>query len=126
MVKGSRRGNLGAAIRAGHFEIVSGVLPDQGGTDDGPDPHRLLESSLAACTIITVQMYANRKNWPLESTEVEVDVVSEGVEGTQITRKISFSGSLDAEQLKRLLQIANKCPIHRLLSSKIEIVTTLK
>ncbi len=55
MVTGSRRGNLGAAVRAGNFEIVSGVLPAQGGADDGPDPHRLLEAALAACTVITVR-----------------------------------------------------------------------
>ncbi len=125
MVTGSRRGDLGAAIRAGNFEIVSGVLPEQGGTDDGPDPHRLLEAALAACTIITVQMYANRKGWPLKSTDVKVNIVSETGTMVSIARDISFTGELAEEQKKRLFEIANKCPIHKLLISTVDIQSVL-
>ena len=121
MVTGRRSGDLAATIRAGNFEIISGVLPDEGGTDDGPNPHRLLEAALASCTVITVQMYANRKGWPLKSTNVAVNIVKEDVTGTSILREISFDGDLSEEQRGRLFDIANKCPLHKLLMGKIEI-----
>jgi putative redox protein len=121
MVTGHRRENLGASIRAGNFEIISGLSREQGGIDDAPDPHRLLEASLAACTIITVQMYANRKSWPLTSTDVTVKILSESPERTVISREISFTGELSEEQKARLFEIANKCPIHHLLKSAVEI-----
>jgi putative redox protein len=126
MIKGTRTGNLAAVIRAGHFEILSGVLQDQGGTDDGPSPHELVEAALAACTIITIQMYANRKEWPLEGTDVEVKITSEDKSGTVFQRDISFRGQLNGEQRTRLFEIANKCPIHRLLIGKVEVISTLK
>lgn len=125
MVTGRRFENLGAVIRAGDYEIVSGVLPDSGGANEGPDPHRLLEAALASCTIITVQMYANRKQWPLRGVNATVDILSEGPEGTVIKRDVSFEGDLTDEQRARLFDIAGKCPIHRLLSGKVEIKSTL-
>lgn len=130
MVIGRRRGHLGATLRAGNFEIISGVSPDQGGADDGPDPHQLLEAALSACTIITVQMYADRKQWPLVSVDVVAKVESEkkgadGVTETTISRAITFEGELSLEQRQRLFEIAEKCPIHRLLSGKTEIQSTL-
>lgn len=121
MVVGRRNGNLGAVMRAGNFEIISGLSPEAGGVDDGPDPHRLLEASLAACTIMTVQMYANRKGWPLDSVDVTVRIEKEDAGGTEFNREIFFRGELSPEQRERLFEIANKCPIHRLLSGKIEI-----
>jgi putative redox protein len=125
VVTGRRPKDLVAAIRAGNFEIISGLLPEQGGADEGPDPHRLLEASLAACTILTVQMYANRKGWPLESANVNVNIRSESASGTTIARTISFSGQLDDEQKKRLFEIANKCPIHRLLIGTVVVESVL-
>lgn len=125
MVVGTRFADLAAAIRAGHFEIISGVLPNQGGKDEGPDPHQLVESALAACTIITVQMYANRKSWPLEAVNVTVKIEKEGSEGALFHRDISFRGDLSSEQRERLFEIANKCPIHKLLANKIEITSSL-
>lgn len=121
MVTGRRSGDLAATIRSGNFEIISGVLPQEGGTDDGPNPHRLLEAALASCTIITVQMYANRKGWPLKSTNVMVNIVKEDATGTVLSREISFDGDLTDEQRDRLFEISNKCPLHKLLSGKIEI-----
>ncbi len=122
MVTGSRMENLAALFKTNHFTIVSGVLPELGGNDEGPNPHEILETALGACTVITVQMYANRKQWDLKSTDVTVKVDSEG-EKTHITRTISFQGDLSAEQREKLLEIANKCPIHRLLLSQVEIET---
>ena len=125
MVVGQRTGNLGAVIRAGHFEVISGVLPAKGGDDEGPDPHELLETALAACTIITVQMYANRKQWPLSSVHCSIKIDKEGPEGTFITREISFEGDLTDEQRARLFDISEKCPIHKLLTGKVEITSKM-
>lgn len=123
MVQASRTSNLAAAIRTDNFEIISGVKPNLGGNDEGPNPHELLEGALAACTIITVQMYANHKKIKLESTNVIVKTISESKEHSVLERSISFVGELTIEEKAKLLEIADKCPIHKLLSSKIEIQT---
>lgn len=121
MVQGERFGNLAASIAAGNFSIVSGVLPKEGGDDEGPNPHELVEAALAACTIITVQMYANRKQIKLNSTHVKVEIQSESKEKSSIKREIRFDGDLSEEEKKKLMEIANKCPIHKLLESQITI-----
>jgi putative redox protein len=125
MIIASRNADLSALIKAGSHEIVAGEPSKLGGGDEGATPHELLEASLAACTIITVQMYANRKMWPLRSTNVEVRIDKEEAGAAHILREISFEGDLSQEQRERLLTIANKCPIHKLLSGKIEITTAL-
>lgn len=124
MVTGQRKELLVATMVAGNFSIISGVPEKLGGRDEGPNPHELLEAALAACTIITVQMYADRKGIPLESTDVKVTTVSEGAESV-ISRELSFRGNLTPEQKTRLTEIADKCPIHKLLESKVTIQTTV-
>lgn len=122
MITATRKGNLAAVSTVRDHQVVSGTSAKNGGNDEGMNPHELLEASLASCTIITVQMYAARKSWNLESTEVVVTTDSEGAQ-SHLTRTISFKGDLDEEQRKRLLDIANMCPIHKLLSSQITIET---
>jgi len=109
---------------------------EHGGTDAGPDPHELLLASLGACASVTVQMYADRKQWPLEAVRVvlsyaevpaENRVESEtkmGMAGL-VKIEISFAGDLTEDQQRRLLEIAGRCPIHRMLSSPVPIQTTL-
>jgi putative redox protein len=99
--------------------------PALGGVDEAPDPHRLLESALAACTILTAQLYANRKGWPLEGTDAFVKIVAEGPEGNRIQRGVKFRGALTEEQRARLLEIVNQCPVHRFLErgAKVETIT---
>lgn len=125
MISGSRTGHLSATLKTETHEVIAGVLPALGGNDEGPSPHELLESALAACTIITVQMYANRKGWKLNSTNVSVEIVSEKTEGTSIVRTVKFEGDLSDDERQRLLDIANKCPIHKILSNPIKIETRL-
>lgn len=123
MIQAKRFENLAAEVVTSNFAIVSGVSSESGGNNEGPSPHELLEGALAACTIITVQMYANRKGIKLKNTHVEVNTQSETRERSVISRTIRFEGELSQEERTRLAEIANKCPIHKLLSSHIAIET---
>lgn len=117
-----------------HIWIADEPL-DSGGDDAGPGTYDLLLSSLAACTIITLHMYAGRKGWPLERVEIEMstekipardcdDCESDPNEMVDIIEsRVQFHGDLDEGQLKRLGQIAGRCPIHRSLSSETKIRT---
>jgi putative redox protein len=98
-----------------------------GGTQKGMNPHELLLGSLASCTAITLRMYANRKEWPLESVQVNVNIAVEAdaTKGTIIERTIQLNGNLSTEQKERLLYIANRCPIHKILSGVLHIATNL-
>ena len=101
---------------------------DNGGANRGPTPHHLLLSSLGACTAITLRMYAARKGWPLEAVEVELQFNPDGAPpdgASDIRRRVSLRGELDAAQRERLLQIANKCPIHNVLVGEVRITTSL-
>ena len=100
---------------------------DKGGANSAPDPTRLLLSSLGACTVITLQMYAARKQWPLAGVDVELQFNPSGkpASGTDITRRVSLRGELDETQRARLLQIANACPIHDALVGDVRIDTFL-
>lgn len=104
--------------------IVADEPHDLGGNDDGPEASELLLASLGTCTAITLRMYADRKEWPLEAVDVKLNMNKETEAGkltTNIERKIMLKGNLDEDQRKRLLQIANKCPVHKILTSTIEI-----
>lgn len=124
MISGQRKEALVAEVFVRDHSILAGLPEKLGGQDEGMDPHELLESALAACTILTAQLYANRKGIPLESTDVQVRILSEGAE-TQMSLEISFRGDLTDEQKARLTEIVGKCPIHRLLTSKVSIETTI-
>lgn len=98
---------------------------DAGGQQTGPDPHELVAGALAACTGMTVWMYAKRKAWLLEDVRVEVDIRHEG-ELTNIVRHVTFVGAaLDASQRERLAAIADKCPVHKLLVGHVHIQTDI-
>lgn len=124
MISAEMKENLKACLSNDKHFIMSDVDTKDGGEDSAFDPHEILEASLAACTSITVTMYARRKKWPLENIHTVVRITKEGSENN-IERKIDLIGNLDKEQKTRLLEIANKCPIHLFLEKATKVETSL-
>jgi putative redox protein len=135
VVHGSAAG-FAQEITVGSHRLSSDEPVQAGGTDSGPSPYDLLLSALGSCTSMTLGMYARRKSWPLESVTVRlrnsrihaVDCAEcETKEGMldRIELDIELAGTLSAEQRSKLLEIANKCPVHRTLVSEINIRTRL-
>ncbi|HRL71495.1 MAG: OsmC family protein [Flavobacterium sp.] len=113
-------------IRSETNFIVSDEPESSGGKDLGFSPKELLAASLASCTGITLRMYANRKGWDLTDIKVEITFDTDSVDNKfKIIRNIILSGSLDDSQKARLLNIADKCPIHKIITNPIEITTEL-
>jgi putative redox protein len=113
-------------LKSATHTIISDEPKDIGGKDLGFAPRELLASSLGACTVITLRMYANRKGWDLSDAKVEVTFDwDEDKSKSVMTRKVALFGTLDDAQRERLLKIANNCPIHKVLSNPIEIDTIL-
>ncbi|MBG6187564.1 OsmC family protein [Flavobacterium sp. CAN_S2] len=125
------KANIGTELYKTEIEsetnlIISDEPKSSGGQDLGFAPNELLASSLAACTAITLRMYANRKGWELTDVKVEVSFETNSVENKfKIVRDIQLLGNLDEDQQARLLIIADKCPIHKILTNPIEITTEL-
>ena len=95
-----------------------------GGLDSGPTPYDLLSAGLGACTAMTCRLYAERKNWPLERVVVEVGHTAKTASGPdRFVRKIAFQGALDEAQHARLLEIADRCPVHRTLTESAVVET---
>ena len=135
VVSENGRGPYGQRITAGRH-LLSADEPAPVGHDTGPTPYDLLLAGLGACTSMTLRMYASRKQWPLEGVTVTLrhsrihakdceDCATESGQLDRIDRVIQLSGALDAEQRRRLLEIADRCPVHRTLHSEVNVRTTL-
>jgi len=115
-------GPLQTAIQIGKHQLLSDASEALGGEDSGPEPHDLLAAALAACTALTVTMYARRKGMALDDVKVRIEHGQK--EGAYALRRhIEFVGALDVDQKARLLDIANKCPVHKTLTGTIRIQT---
>jgi putative redox protein len=103
-------------IEGGHAIVVD--EPAQaGGTDSGPRPTLLLASSLASCTAITMEMYAERKGWDIGEVEVDVDVAYDGATPASFEVSLRLPEGLSEEQRDRLRTIAGKCPVHKVVAA---------
>jgi len=112
-------------VSSGGHHIIVDEPESSGGGNTGADPQTLLLGSLGSCTAITLRMYFNRKNWPVEDITVDVQLFKTGAEKV-IKCLIDYNGELTAEQRLRLVQIASACPVHKILEKSIPIVTSLK
>ncbi len=130
----TRAGKFQQAVTVGPHHLTADEPVAAGGQDTGPGPYDFLLTGLGACTSMTMRMYADRKSLPLDRVTVTLKHSKiyakdceecETREGMldQIEREISIEGALDAEQRKKLMEIADKCPVHRTLHSEIRIVT---
>ena len=127
---------LTQAIEVGPHRLLGDELVEHGGSAKGPSPYEYLLVALGTCTSMTLQLYANRKGWPLERITVRLRHTKVPTGNTtndtkakdacdRIEREIELTGMLDDAQRQRLLDIARKCPVNRTLKSEIDIQTRL-
>ncbi|WP_263789671.1 bifunctional alpha/beta hydrolase/OsmC family protein [Salinibacter sp.] len=130
-------GTYRTAIQAGRHALVVDEPESVGGDDDGPTPYGFLLSALGSCTGMTLRMYADRKEWPLDETIVRLshekvhaedceDCDTEQGQVDRITREIEIRGRLSDDQRERLFEIANKCPVHRTLLGDVDVRSSLR
>jgi putative redox protein len=113
-----REGGYTHELEIREHRLIADEPADRGGADKGPTPTELLAASLASCTAITLEMYADRKEWDLGAVEVAVDYDEADKEKPASFKvKIRVPAALSDEQRERLLVIASKCPVHRALSA---------
>ncbi|MDB2607108.1 bifunctional alpha/beta hydrolase/OsmC family protein [Zobellia sp.] len=123
-------------MKVGNHFITADEPTDVGGNDFGPSPYELVSAGLSACTAMTIQMYAKRKDWKIDNVEVHTsynrshavdctDCESNATKIDTFEREIKLTSNLDEKQKQRILQIADKCPVHRTLHSKTQVITTL-
>jgi putative redox protein len=116
----NRSGTLRQAIRIRDHQLSADEPVEKGGDDTGPSPQELLAASLASCTAITMEMYANRKGWDVGDVEVACDYTpAERGCPTRFNLVMRFPDSLSEEQVERLRVIAAKCPVHRTLEGEV-------
>jgi putative redox protein len=121
-VTAKRRKGYAHDLTAGRHTLIADEPHDKGGTDTGPAPSQLLALSLASCTAITIEMYADRKGWDVGDLEVEVDYeLTKGKLPTRYDVILKFLGDLSNEQVESLREIAGRCPVHRALTGTVEI-----
>ena len=116
--------NYATAITTGHHKLTVDEGPELGGKDAGPAPYDLLSSALGACTVITLRMYAERKQWPVTAVQADIHFVRGEDKSERIDRVLRIEGA-DAEQKKRMAEIAERTPVTLTLKRSLEIRTTL-
>jgi putative redox protein len=131
------RGKFTLDVTVGPHHLLADEPTALGGGDEGPRPHEFLLAGLGACTAMTLRMYADRKGLPLKKVSVHLthrkikaadcpDCVTKEGEVEEMIREVVVEGDLDEAARQKLLDIANKCPVHRTLAGEIKIRTTLK
>jgi putative redox protein len=110
-------------LEGGH-ELIVDEPPAAGGTNAGPRPTQLLGASLAGCIAITMEMYAQRKEWDIGKVEVTVDMEYEGHVPRTFDVSVDLPAELDQEQRQRLLAIAARCPVHKVLAGEATVTVS--
>jgi len=115
-------------VTIGDYQLIADEPVSLGGTDLGPSPYELLSAGLGACTAMTIRMYVNLKGWKLDGINVNVSHRKEESDDGKskidvFSREIEFIGDFDEKQYKRMLIIADKCPVHKTLSESSRIET---
>ncbi len=134
VVRETGAGRFAQKIAAGPHALRADEPVEYGGDDTGPGPYDLLLAALGACTSMTVRMFAERKGWPLDRVSVTLahekihakdcaDCETREGRVDRIVRRLALEGNLDGAQRARLFEIADKCPVHRTLTSEVSIVT---
>jgi putative redox protein len=116
------QGKLQQIIEVGSHRLTADASVEAGGEATGPEPHDLLAAALGACTALTVTMYARRKGYKLDDVNVQISHAKQD-SSYVFNRRIHYLGELSGEERARLTDIANKCPVHKTLLGKIQIVT---
>ena len=131
-------GKFGTEVHTSSHRFIADEPTSYGGDDSGPTPYDLLNAALGTCTAMTIKMYADRKEWPLEGVSVHVtherdhaeecdhaEAMADGRKLQSLNRAITIRGDeLDEEQRAKLMAIADKCPVHRTLEGELHIHTT--
>jgi putative redox protein len=118
-------GKFQVEVLAGGATFLADEPVEAGGLDSGPNPYDLLAAALGACTSMTLRLYAGRKAWPLARTTVRVLHTRTAQGRDRFAREITLEGSLSDEQRRRLMEIAERCPVHRTLENGSDIITVL-
>ena len=124
------------SMKVGNHYMMADEPEEFGGNDFGPSPYELVSAGLSACTAMTIQMYVKRKGWDLQNVEVHTsyskshaadcqDCESPGTKIDTFHREIKLTGSIDEKQTRRILEIADKCPVHKTLHSETQVITKL-
>lgn len=128
--------NYKTVMNAGEHELIADEPESAGGGNQGPGPYDYLLMALGSCSVITMKMYADRKEWPVDDIYIEmrhfkahaedcVDCDNPNAKIDKIEKEIIVKGDLSGEQLERLLEISKKCPVHKTLLNDIEIHSTV-
>jgi uncharacterized OsmC-like protein len=123
-------------VEVGGHRLVVDEPVAVGGADDGPTPYEFLLAGLGACTAMTLRLYADRRKWPLERARISlrhrkvhaqdcVDCVTKPARMDVVDRVITLEGALTEEQRAKLLEMAERCPVHQTLQGKIQVTTQL-
>lgn len=123
-------------MKLGKHYLIADEPTSYGGNDFGPSPYELVSAGLSACTAMTIQMYAKRKGWDLKNVEVHTNYGKDHALDCEqcdessakidtFKREIKLEGNLDEKQINRILQIADKCPVHKTLHNETQVITSL-